>query len=93
MIHVRNPHSGDKFTRELVHALAYETAQASLCGMAHMYRVSDGERFQSLFPTTRPITCKSCFKALEVSARVELGKMSPTDLEELIDIMQKMRAA
>lgn len=78
-------------TRVRVHYAAPD-GQKLLCGLGHVYRELDGERFQIWHPTKRPVTCTSCTKRLESLVRFQLSGLGSGQLEAILAHIESFRA-
>jgi hypothetical protein len=77
-------------TRVRVHYAAPD-GQTLLCGLGHIYRELDGERFQVWHPTKRPVTCTSCTKRLESLIRFQLTGLGSAQLEDILAHIESFR--
>ncbi len=62
-----------------------------LCGLGHVYREIDGDRYQIWYPTKREVTCLSCTRALEAIVRFQLNGLSSEQLEVLLTHIESFR--
>lgn len=74
-----------------VHYLSLDGTQA-LCGHLPVHVEYAGATVQRLFQTTRTVNCKACHKSVEMALRVLINGMKAEHLEQIADLVFKLRS-
>jgi hypothetical protein len=74
-----------------VHALAYDSARESMCGMLQRYKKILGAEADIMLLVDMPVNCLNCIKAMQIVLRGELEKLSWSGLTKVSDLIAGLR--